>query len=434
MLDPMNIGGLACSTGSIVVTLLLGSCSADGHEPSLDSPLPTKSPASSIGIKKTVDHGRIEDHGGLRVLRLWGSPRQRGRAHGQLVGAEIVDLLRLEIRARFSKQPTRLAQARALLPLIVGYPRAYRVEILAMYAAIEEQGVDLSLPGYDRNFDEKDLLLVNAMDLIVQMGCSGFTLWGDQVVGGGVLTARNFDWPVTGTYLVENCLLIVQHPDDGAAFAAVAWPGYVGAVTGINEHGVAVFLHVGDASGGIPRPGSYPTATAAREILRQADAESAFEIGRDMLAKTCPPRGFITRVVGPDAGDDLPVRIFETDRKGVTHRKGNALCVVTNHFLSRDRENGRGDSKQRWTRIRAQLREDLTRQDRKVSVDEAWHALAIVDRSGRHGTLHSLVFRHDPWVFELAIGTPSSAGSVLAAPSHGTRYRLSREAVFADIR
>ena len=394
-----------------------------------------KQPAKSYKITEEVDHGRVEDHGGLRVLRLWGTAEERGTAHGQLVGAEAIELMRKELLARFERRKDLLKKARSLLPLMVAYPKDCAAEITALFRAVTESGVDLSFAGFDRDLDVKDALLVNAMDLVVQMGCSGFTVWGDQVEGGGVLTARNFDWPLTGPYLLKSCCLIVQHPEDGEAFASVAWPGYVGVVTGINVKGVATFLHVGNSGGGMPRPGSQPAATAARRILRQAAAAGAFEIGRDELVKTCPPYGYLTRVVSSDFSNGSPVRVFEADRKGVTFRKDDGLCVVTNHFLSRaDGRRAGSDSSTRWRTLRDGLQADLESDDRLVSVAEAWEALAEVARGGRRfGTLHSLVFRHDPWVFELAIGELTEQGGVRAAPLGRTRYRLTRAQVFASI-
>jgi hypothetical protein len=388
----------------------------------------------AVAIQKTVEHGRLEDHDGLRVIRLWGTPKQRGRAHGLLAGAEAVGLMRRELTTRFGHQKSRLTQARTLLPLMVAFPRHYHVELASMWKAVKEQQLDMALPDFDRDLDLKDALLLNAMDLVAQMGCSGFTVSGEQVEGGGVLTARNFDWPITGTYLIESCCLIVQHPKDGAAFASIAWPGYVGAITGVNEHGVATFLHFGDSGGGTPRPGAYPTATAARGILRQANAESAFEVSEAILKRTCPPRGYLTRVVTPDQSKGHPARVFEVDVEGVTHREDGEYCIVTNHFLSRGESPTIGDSVNRWKQIRSMLKGDLSTADQKVSVGEAWEALAAVERSGQSfATLHSMVFRHDPWVFEIAIGKLDESSRVDGAPSAGTRHRLTRDAVFASI-
>jgi hypothetical protein len=107
--------------------------------------------------------------------------------------------------------------------------------------------------------------------------------------------------------------------------------------------------------------------------------------------------------------------------------------VVTNHFLSRPDAAPRGDSLARWTRIGDQLQRELDTADRRLSIDEAWAALAAVERGGRRfGTLHSVVFRKDPWVCELRLGIHDAAHGVGAAPSRGRRFRLSMAALFAD--
>ncbi len=45
-------------------------------------------------------------------------------------------------------------------------------------------------------------------------------------------------------------------------------------------------------------------------------------------------------------------------------------------------------------------------------------------------TLHSMVFRRDPWVFEVALGDVGASRRVRGAPGSPRRYRLQREGVF----
>ena len=71
--------------------------------------------------------------------------------------------------------------------------------------------------------------------------------------------------------------------------------------------------------------------------------------------------------------------------------------------------------------------------DRKVDVDEAWTILQSVERGGDNafGTLHALVFRHEPWRFELRVAAVQD-GKVVAAPSSQRRHALTRAQLFAD--
>jgi hypothetical protein len=67
-----------------------------------------------------------------------------------------------------------------------------------------------------------------------------------------------------------------------------------------------------------------------------------------------------------------------------------------------------------------------------VSPVEAWDVLATVDRGGKRsfGTLHALVYRHEPWCFELRVAELKDGGLV-AAPVSARRYVLTRAELFA---
>lgn len=385
-------------------------------------------------------HGRVEDLGdGLKLLRTWGTPEERGYAHGFLLGEQIAEVGIAEFTARFSRRKPLLELARKSLDRLIDYPEDVAAEIAAVYRGLVDSGADRAMPAIGRDFDLVDLKVANALDVFGLMGCSGVTVWGGRVDGGGVLTARNFDWPYTGRHVLDGTILLVQHLPGGVATASVTWPGYVPIVTGISSEGVAAFLHVGSARFTLtPEPGSWPTAVAARralEDLRAANpAEDSFGAAQELLSYTSPPAGFLTRVVlpaVPAAGP--PVAVFEADAKKCV--RGGAIgdfSVVTNHFFVREDGRGTGrDSAGRKDRLCDGIGECFDGGDSKVSVAEAWDLLTSVERGGgrRFGTLHSLVFRHDPWCFELRIGTLED-GRIVAATSSARRFALTREQVF----
>lgn len=155
----------------------------------------------------------------------------------------------------------------------------------------------------------------------------------------------------------------------------------------------------------------------------------------EVLEYTSPPVGYMTHVVLPEAGaDGRPVAVFETDTADTV--VGGELAgafVVTNHF--RTRKDGRvasRDSTRREAEMQKGIAGCIKVADRAVDPGEAWEILRSVEASGSHyfGTLHSLVFRHDPWHFELRVATHSEDG-LIGAPSSPRRYRLTREQVFA---
>lgn len=397
---------------------------------------------ASIDVAKpdpeSAVHGRIENHEGMRILRLWGSAEQRGYAHGSLMAKDIHAMMNQEFAARFAEQPALLQQARAAVPRLIEYPDDIAAELEALWQGFVASGVDRSMPVLGRDFDKLDLLVANALDVFGLMGCSSFTVWGEQAVGGGVLTARNFDWPLTGKHMLDQTLLIVQMPSTARATATIAWPGYVGTVTGISFDGVVTYLHVGNAKFVLPQPSSWPAAIAARQILQDA-AQGANRLKKaaELVEYTSPPVGYLTHVVLPaEIPQGPPVAVFETDTSdSVVGASQPGAFVVTNHF--RTRKDGRKpsrDSVGRELELQKGIAGCIDVDDRAVDADEAWQILQSVERGGGHnfGTLHSLVFRHQPWHFEMRVAEYGTDGLV-AAPSSSRRYRLTRRQVFGDV-
>jgi hypothetical protein len=395
---------------------------------------PAAAPAPTAELR-----GRLETHGGLVVLRTWGTPEEQGYAHGRLLADRIVATALPEFAARFGRKQPLLQQARAMLPRLIELPDDVQRELAALWRGVVDSKVALRMDELDRDFDFVDLQIVTALDVFGLMGCSSFTVWGEQAVGGGVLTARNFDWPFTGAHMLDQTIVHVAHHANGRATAAVTWPGYLGAVTGVSSDGVMASLHVGSAKFTLsPEPSSWPSAIAARAILAQGagEPEPTFAKAAELLGYTSPPAGFMTHVTLPTAPKDgAPTRVFETDVKSaVPHAHDGGPLVLTNHFRTRaDGRKPSGDSTGRAKALTNGIAGCIAAGDRKVDVAEAWTMLQSVERGGDNafGTLHALVFRHEPWQFELRVGDVAE-GKVVAAPSSSRRHALTRAQLFGD--
>ena len=403
----------------------------------------TAAPAQEAAAVAPKVNGRVEDLGsGLKLLRVWGTPEECGYAHGVLMGEAMAGSAIAEFTARFAQRPQLLELARTSVDRLIDYPDDVRTEIEALFRGAVASGVALDMPELEREFDLKDLLIANALDVFGLMGCSGFTVWGERALGGGVLTTRNFDWPLTGAHMLTGTIVLVQHRPDGRATASITWPGYIATVTGISSEGFAAFLHVGTGKVTLtPEPGSWPTAVAARAILEQltgaAPAKTSFDKARELLSYTSPPAGYLTRVVLPAVpAAGAPVAVFETDaKKSVSGGAIDAFSVVTNHFSQRgDGREASRDSLGREEKISRGVEQCFHDGDSKVSIEEAWQLLAQVERGGsrRFGTLHSLVFRHEPWCFELRVGVTDDDGRMVAATQSPRRFVLTREQVFGN--
>ena len=108
--------------------------------------------------------------------------------------------------------------------------------------------------------------------------------------------------------------------------------------------------------------------------------------------------------------------------------------VVTNHFQGRPEGRPAGrDSTGRMRDIRQSLEHCLANEDKKVSADEVWQALDQVAKSDRiNTTVHSLVFRAQPWLFELRIGEVRPDNKIVPSTRSDRRYQLTREQIFPD--
>jgi hypothetical protein len=164
----------------------------------------------------------------VRRLELWGGPRERGRRHGQVLGADIRRLRRvlLTYLARISLYAGALPLWACLHWLARGFwphiPPHLREEMTGVAS-----GADLGLGS---------LLLINVLDDLANNSprCSALAV-GEGRTGGPYLMGRNLDYPLFTESLAQLQTLFVLEPHRGQPLASLAWPGYVGVCTGMNR-------------------------------------------------------------------------------------------------------------------------------------------------------------------------------------------------------
>lgn len=85
---------------------------------------------------------------------------------------------------------------------------------------------------------------VNMLPELIRMACTAFGAWGksvDPAMGGNLLQLRALDF---GTGPFVNGTIIQVHRNDpnnaDNAFVNVAWPGFVGSITGVSQHGIGI--------------------------------------------------------------------------------------------------------------------------------------------------------------------------------------------------
>ncbi len=346
-------------------------------------------------------HGALSEVHGVRVLRVWGTPSQRGYAHGFLLARDIIELFDQYL----SPGPIGgVASYRTIaLPMtkLMRISPAYDAELRGMLAGIEARtGGPAQVASLGRALGYDDLVAINCIPDLAMFGCSSFAVWGPMTADGSTLAGRNLDWRRLDA--LDGSQLVVVYPpqpeQDSLGWVSITWPGYIGCLTGMNAQGVTVCMHDVRARPPTVATGFTPRGLALRSAIESARAASAVEdIGRVLRSHTC--------VVGNNVPVTIPHKakstgsvVFEYDgflsrTDGVTLRTPSAqphqLC--TNHY----RKRAEPVACDRFKTIHARLG-DLGIRAQTLDIDGAWKILRSVARpSGvvfHLVTYHSVVF------------------------------------------
>ena len=255
----------------------------------------------------------------LRTLEIWGEPQERGRRHGQTLGADIRLLRRaiLTYLARISLYAGALPLYGLLQWLARGFwpyiPPHLQQEMVALAA-----GAEVSLGS---------ILLLNVVDDLANNSprCSALAVGDRHTAQGDYVMGRNLDYPVFTEPLTELQTLFLIEPHQGQRLASLAWPGYVGVCTGINASGVAL-AQLSAMSRDRTLKGT-PAALRFRQALEDGDtvaavAERVLEapgtIGNNLML--CGPREALVLEISA--------------RHGAVRHPESGLLTTTNHYQS----------------------------------------------------------------------------------------------------
>ncbi|MHB9075425.1 MAG: C45 family autoproteolytic acyltransferase/hydrolase [Desulfobaccales bacterium] len=255
----------------------------------------------------------------LRTLELWGSPTERGRRHGQVLGDDIRVLRRvlLTYLARISLYAGALPLFGLLTWLARGFwphiPPHLREELAGVAA-----GADLGLGS---------LLLINVVDDLANNSprCSALAVGERRTIDGAYLMGRNLDYPLFIEPLAQLKTLFLLEPHQGQPLASLAWPGYVGVCTGMNYAGVALAqlsaMSRERSLKGIPAALRYRQALEAGDTVNAVAArvlKSPGTIGNNLLL--CGPKEAVVLELSA--------------RHGVVRHPHHGVLTTTNHFQS----------------------------------------------------------------------------------------------------
>jgi hypothetical protein len=307
-------------------------------------------------------HAASRKLGGIRVVRLEGSPEEMGAQHARLLREPMIADEK-ELWDSFEHfVPSGLA--RTLIfdlgrvryrHLDEGIPDVFRRELAAEARAFSPDPYADKLSTFHRMVMLHGLYDISlSFERSPLIGCTSFGLGPRATKDGHTLLARAFDFEA-GDVFDRDKTVFVARPAGRVAFASVAWPGLVGVVSGMNAFGVALVVHGGRARE--PRTQGVPVVFAMREVLEQAHtaAEAVAilqkqEVMVSHIVFVADGEGDL-RVVERAPGEPAFVRPPAADP---------ARVPLTNHFEGPLKDDPRD----------AQVRAGTTTLDRRARIDE----------------------------------------------------------------
>lgn len=169
----------------------------------------------------------------ITVLTLWGSPYERGYAHGKLGAAQAKGIYeRLVVGAMLmGLSPATLDEAWAKMAPFV--PKRYEEEMRGL-----ADGAGVPLQTVHR---------AHAIPDLSEFHCTFFAAWGSATRDGHLQQIRALDY-ATQAGLQNTPALIVQKTDSGQVFVNIGWVGFIGCVSGMNASHIAV-SEIGESFG-----------------------------------------------------------------------------------------------------------------------------------------------------------------------------------------
>ena len=199
---------------------------------------------------------------------------------------------------------------------------------------------------------------------------------------------RNLDFP---SFDVADKLSVVQiyRPTGRNAFMAVGWPGMVGVLSGMNEHGLT--LANMEVTRGMRLPTAMPYILLYRTVLEQCRTTQE---AIDLVRRT--PRQSANNLMVMDAAGDRAVIEITPESVHVRRAGDGAALISTNHQRGDDCETtGRCE---RFDRL---LKESA---NRRGKVDAKALESMLADASQGKMTLQSMVFEPSNQVIYLSTG------------------------------
>jgi predicted choloylglycine hydrolase len=310
----------------------------------------------------------------IRIVEVRGDGAAMGKAHGEALAPQIRALHKY-LKVFFEDEKIRKQALLAAFIFRNQLSPEHQAEIVGLAQAC---GLDVG-----------EVMLANCfLDLSPMTGCSTVTLTGKASPDGIGRFGRNLDFP-SFNIADKGSAVLIFHPRDRFKFAAVTWPGLIGVLSGMNEHGLTLANMEVDRPRGMPQ--AMPYTLLYRTVLEKC---KTVQEAIDLLEKT--PRQTANNLMLMDAAGDRAVVEIMPAKITVRRASEDQPLISTNHHRGEDlSKSGRC---RRYDYLWAQSLKDFGKIEPK-SIESMLEKVAQGNM-----TLQSMVFEPSTRVMYLAVG------------------------------
>lgn len=316
------------------------------------------------------------------LVELRGTAEQIGTEHGIELGPQI-QLLHEQYLNVYLRNTARRMVALAAARMFESYfPPDDLTEVEAM--------------ARQTQMDEREAVLAQCfLDLSPMVACSTIALPAAAAPDHVARFGRNLDFPSLNV-ADKYSTVFIYHPAGRYSFAAIGWPGMVGVLSGMNEHGLSL---ANMEIRRLPRlPAAMPYTLLYRQVLERCRTVAE---AIDLIERT--PRQTSNNLMLMDATGDRAVAEITPQSVTVRRAPDTEPLISTNHQRGTDCD----------TTGRCRRYDYLHAEGERAfgSIDlEKLHSMLAHVAQGKE-TLQSMVFEPSNRVIYLATGANAASGT-----------------------